>query len=138
MSIRNDNWIRQQCEKPSYVIEFNTGAKEYASVPFNGKQIETANLTKMLTECNKSALNLTNDKIGLNARGEHVHEFSIARAITEDELNQWRPMIFPYVNKPVREENGKKILSYGQSAFGYDVRLANKFKISGSAIKLTL
>lgn len=39
------------------------------------------------------------------------------------------PMITPYVPHQVREENGTKIVSYGLSSFGYDVRLADQFKI---------
>lgn len=39
------------------------------------------------------------------------------------------PMIMPFEARQVREVDNKKILSYGLSSFGYDVRLANKFKI---------
>jgi dCTP deaminase len=39
------------------------------------------------------------------------------------------PMVHPYSAEQVREENGKKIVSWGTSSFGYDVRLGNKFKI---------
>lgn len=39
------------------------------------------------------------------------------------------PMISPFVPKAIREEDGKKIISYGLSGYGYDVRLANTFKI---------
>jgi dCTP deaminase len=37
-------------------------------------------------------------------------------------------MISPYEPKLVREVNGKKVISYGQSSAGYDIRLSNKFK----------
>jgi len=40
-----------------------------------------------------------------------------------------RPMITPFVDDQVREEDGRKIVSYGLSSYGYDVRLANTFKI---------
>jgi dCTP deaminase len=40
------------------------------------------------------------------------------------------PMISPFVPTQVRKnEAGEKIISYGTSSMGYDVRLANKFKI---------
>lgn len=40
------------------------------------------------------------------------------------------PMISPFVNECVRKyDNGEKVISYGLSSFGYDVRLSNKFKI---------
>lgn len=43
--------------------------------------------------------------------------------------NNFRPMLFPYIEGQVREKDGKKILSYGTSSYGYDVRIANKFKV---------
>lgn len=39
------------------------------------------------------------------------------------------PMISPYVSEPVREVDGRKVLSYGLSSFGYDVRLDTNFKL---------
>lgn len=42
--------------------------------------------------------------------------------------NQLHPMIYPFSSVGVREENGKKIISYGVSAYGYDIRVANEFK----------
>ncbi len=38
-------------------------------------------------------------------------------------------MISPYSEVAVKEENGKKIISYGVSAYGYDIRVADEFKI---------
>ena len=38
-------------------------------------------------------------------------------------------MISPYSPTQVRQENQKKILSWGQSSYGYDARVANEFKI---------
>lgn len=35
-------------------------------------------------------------------------------------------MIDPFINKLVRERNGKKIISFGLSSFGYDIRLSDK------------
>lgn len=39
------------------------------------------------------------------------------------------PMISPYISEPVREIDGRKVLSYGLSSFGYDVRLDTNFKL---------
>ena len=44
--------------------------------------------------------------------------------ITKMSLNQG--MITPFENKQI---NAKKVISYGISSYGYDVRCANKFKI---------
>jgi dCTP deaminase len=38
-------------------------------------------------------------------------------------------MIQPFSPTQVREENGQKIMSYGTSSYGYDVRCADEFKI---------
>jgi len=38
-------------------------------------------------------------------------------------------MISPFAENQVREVDGKKIISYGTSSYGYDIRCANEFKI---------
>jgi len=38
-------------------------------------------------------------------------------------------IIEPWVDGPVREVDGKRVISYGPSAYGYDVRVAEEFKI---------
>ena len=40
-----------------------------------------------------------------------------------------RGMIEPYVDSQVRENNNKRVVSYGTSSYGYDVRCANEFKV---------
>jgi dCTP deaminase len=43
-------------------------------------------------------------------------------------------MITPFSPTAVKEENGNKIISYGVSAYGYDIRVANEFKLFYSDI----
>lgn len=38
-------------------------------------------------------------------------------------------LIHPYISTQVSEFQGKKIISYGVSSYGYDIRLDNKFKL---------
>ena len=38
-------------------------------------------------------------------------------------------MIEPFAAEQVRHSDGEKIVSYGTSSYGYDVRCANEFKI---------
>lgn len=38
-------------------------------------------------------------------------------------------MIYPFESKQVRDVDGKKVISYGVSSYGYDARLSNEFKI---------
>lgn len=44
-------------------------------------------------------------------------------------LNGDKPLITPFINGQIREKRGEKIISYGLSSYGYDVRLADEFKI---------
>lgn len=39
-----------------------------------------------------------------------------------------RPMIEPYEPSQVREVNGLKVISYGQSSMGYDIRAGHRWK----------
>ena len=45
------------------------------------------------------------------------------------EMAQKHGMITPYVEGQVRDHNGHKVVSYGTSSYGYDVRCANEFKV---------
>ena len=38
-------------------------------------------------------------------------------------------MIEPFVDSQVKEENGNRIVSYGLSSYGYDLRVAEEFKV---------
>ncbi len=38
-------------------------------------------------------------------------------------------MIEPFVDRQVRENDGKKIVSFGLSSYGYDLRVAREFKV---------
>jgi len=38
-------------------------------------------------------------------------------------------MIEPFENKQIRHIDDKKIISYGRSSYGYDLRVANEFKV---------
>lgn len=69
--------------------------------------------------------NLCNPETGFRTeRGKAGVEGNEAKTRGQD-----KPMIAPFVGECVRNDGEKKIVSYGLSSFGYDVRLANKFKI---------
>lgn len=38
-------------------------------------------------------------------------------------------MISPFVNTQIKEDNSRRIISYGLSSYGYDARVANEFKV---------
>lgn len=121
MTIKSDKWIRAQCEQPTHIVKLATGGTEYASEPFTNTQAFLQQHNDTLNE-----LLISNRKSPSNSE---VVEFTEIRPLTLKEQTLWKPMIEPFVNGSVREENGKKILSYGLSSFGYDVRLANQFKL---------
>lgn len=45
------------------------------------------------------------------------------------EMASQRRMIEPFAPEQVRAVNGRPIVSYGTSSYGYDVRCANEFKV---------
>ncbi len=44
------------------------------------------------------------------------------------EMSQSKGMIEPFIPNQVKYSEGNRIISYGLSGFGYDIRLANEFK----------
>lgn len=46
-----------------------------------------------------------------------------------NEMSREHGMIEPFEPSQVREVNGEKVISYGTSSYGYDVRCATEFKI---------
>lgn len=40
-----------------------------------------------------------------------------------------KPMIEPFVANSVKEKDGKRLISYGLSSFGYDMRVSNEFMV---------
>lgn len=52
------------------------------------------------------------------------------RSLTDEEKANFKPMISPYSDKQNRvDENGNKIISWGQSSSGYDLRIAPEFMV---------
>jgi len=44
-------------------------------------------------------------------------------------MSQEKGMITPFVERQVRDDNGRKIISYGLSSYGYDLRVSDEFKV---------
>lgn len=49
--------------------------------------------------------------------------------ISSQAQRDWRPMIEPFQNTQVREIDGKHVISYGNSSYGYDVRAADEWEV---------
>ncbi len=45
------------------------------------------------------------------------------------ELSEKESMISPFSDRQIKEEGGRKIISYGLSSYGYDARVSSEFKI---------
>nr|GEU28181.1 hypothetical protein [Tanacetum cinerariifolium] len=67
--------------------------------------------------------------------GHHRHAYSgnIAMTIKSDKwirrMAEEHGMIEPFFPDQVRQEEGRKVISYGTSSYGYDIRCADEFKI---------
>ncbi len=46
-----------------------------------------------------------------------------------NEINKNNNFISPFINSQIKEEDGKKVISYGLSSFGYDIRCSNYFML---------
>lgn len=113
--IKADRWIKRQCEKPTHVIYRYHDDIGASKVPYEPLQV--------FTPTNEDHLELV--KLCSKAAGNNV-----GLAIDTDvKALGWKPMISPYVEGQVRQVEGRKIVSYGTSSYGYDVRLGEDFKI---------
>lgn len=104
MTICSDNWIRRKCTKPSHLV-------------FVGQEPR---------KTEEAWVGLTDTQAVLDDLVKRYH----ATVITDNMDIDFSPMITPFVADQVRvREDGEKVISYGTSSYGYDVRLADKFKI---------
>lgn len=108
MSIKSDRWIHRMSAQPTHVLELD-GEKHFFNHRYDKAEIE--NIGGM-------------------------------RFVTDADLADWKPMIAPYCGNQVRNKKGKdievwdgiaptheRVISYGVSSYGYDVRVADEFKI---------
>lgn len=126
MSVKNDRWIIEQCTKPTHLFV------EHAN-PSNGRRIGPPYTPYQQQVINNRCLENGHEKF---MRKEYC------RPLTPDEVVSWSPMIENAFDRPVRyvdkvsgepvdvpygeepPETVRKIISYGTSSYGYDVRLA--------------
>lgn len=127
MTVKSDRWIIKQCIKPShmYYNEEGVATHQIAGPPYTAGEtaaisnFDVVKQTKILT---------------------HLPH---ARPLTEKQRDAFKPMIEPFVRVPVRyvdrttgkpffpergmglPDNVRRVISYGTSSYGYDVRLDN-------------
>lgn len=133
--IKQDNWIRAQCETPTHIYRKILGSVEYASAPFTQEQKYSMELQEFLVNLNSPlnavpVPNLDIPQDAVPAPTKSILGVGSITPITEEELRVWKPMIHPFSGGNIRyNEEGGRIVSKGLSSFGYDVTLANKFKV---------
>lgn len=113
--IKADKWIERQCTRPTHYYFDNSGKRHLAAMDQYGD----------LTE-------LTDPELADEARS-NVGELS------KEEREAWRPMIEPFFAEQQRTRTVKDLMqdhpleipaiSFGNSSYGYDVRVADEFKI---------
>lgn len=105
MSILSDRQIKNLSARPTH-LRLRTGCElEWISQPYSDEEVE-----------------LIKRADAIQWQHDRIREF-------DPEIHQHQSMIEPFVPHQVREENNKKIVSYGLSSYGYDIRIAPEFKI---------
>lgn len=126
--IKSDKWIKRQCMVPTFVV-YHYVVKGSEMVRDDGEYSWSDELT-----------------LARQATTGGIHSF---RALTEEEKINFKPMIEPFEPGQVRTQRtlrtrggtinletgidtpmpGEKIISWGLTSMGYDVRLADTYKV---------
>ena len=48
--------------------------------------------------------------------------------------NTDNPMLSPFISKQIKEVEGRKVISYGLSSYGYDIRINQKIKVRNNLV----
>lgn len=138
MTIKNDRWIREQCMAPQFVINRYIPQAPNPHCDMYLKPVVQKEFSWQTEEAIEREI--SRDRFS-DAGVKNYRRF-------DPSIDNWQPMIEPFVSGQVRVANVRslsfpdepdvivdvnikrqKIVSYGTSSFGYDVRLGRKFKI---------
>lgn len=122
MTIKSDRWIRQQCTPPEKVILVGNYTPQYTVAML---RIEDIDPQEFFEEYRGKRPEMIK-RLALMA---NKYPEVLPYELTEEEIANWKPMIEPFSPELVREANGEKIVSYGTSSYGYDIRCGREFKI---------
>ncbi|MES8537200.1 hypothetical protein U6X77_12375, partial [Cutibacterium acnes] len=125
MSVKSDRWIIHQCTKPTHQVYDCMGMPgALITPPFSDEEQHLVN-----NWCDENKRDIYGNK-------------AYAMPLSDDCLPDWKPMIEGFYDRPVRyvdkhsgvpvdlhegaDPSGvlRKVISYGVSSYGYDVRLA--------------
>lgn len=126
MSLKSDNWIIHQCIKPTHRIYDRAGIPQgLISPPYSKEEQEL-----IRNWCDENQRDIYGNK-------------AYAKPLAADDLPDWKPMIDGFHERPVRyvdrqfghplhllpdtviDSSMRKVISFGTSSYGYDVRLAS-------------
>lgn len=90
------------------------------------KAAEQDRYTRLLTD--REITSLCGDQVKFKVTFAPIKPYNVTQivGITESHV---AGMIEPFIDHQVKEVGGQKVISYGLSSYGYDLRLADEFKI---------
>ena len=147
MSIRPDKWIRRKSMPPTHSLAARVGSSDIAGLAWEGITHTKEQLEDLENRFWAGRLKPEHPLVrdfkpmiepfesgqvrGSKPRPFSFHQEELARC--EEEGGVWPRVFHKEVNwdasEKVRCENAEKVISYGTSSYGYDVRCADEFKI---------
>jgi dCTP deaminase len=127
MTIKSDKWIDKKCSSlrvASYLAAYVGRSEPVRYDAILEESVKTDDVLQAI----KESRSIQDGEFGI--------QFSqITECDSEDVIQSvvavglGGPMIEPYEPRLVREVEGNKIVSYGTSSYGYDIRCAREFKV---------
>lgn len=124
MSIKSDRWITRKSARPSFVGVVH------------GEEV------LLHHHADRDLIEELRELTRIRGYADVQRATPFLRAATEEDLVNWQPMIEPFVSRQVRKGEGplvdgfdgpvpthSDVISFGVSSYGYDVRVADEFKV---------
>ena len=119
MSIKSDRWIKRMCNHPIGMVVHKPNVSHTQSVfkrwyYRHPKNVFTNEETTYLF-----------DNFTFTSFEDNIAELK-KRVL---DIPEWKPLISPFIDKGISQVDGAKVMSYGVSSYGYDIRCAPEFKV---------
>lgn len=120
MTIKSDRWIREKCQPPNFIVtEYRRTLNSIMPGHYETVNYPSYNTAEYLER-----------EVELSSTSFYgVRDF---RALNYAEVSAFKPMISPFEPAQVRynlDNLNEKVISYGLSSYGYDIRCADEFKV---------
>ena len=108
--ILSDNWIKRQCIPPTHLLITISGSET--------RPLEQRLCWEGITHTKEQLADLCN-------------RYHATKLDSDSEVRGtgWKPMIAPFHDTLVREADDERVVSYGVSSYGYDIRCSSEFKV---------